>query len=85
MRQSDYRQFIFNLNQARDFLLIEKKLTTIYNTISFNGKLVRDEIESFFERCNLSATSYEIKEALEIVLKRKFIHLFDNLWIECFR
>jgi hypothetical protein len=91
MRQSEYRQFIFNLNQARDFLLIEKsfftkfsfllifvfcffiELTTIYKTISFNDKLDEEELERFFECCDLTATPYEIQEALEAVLQRKFI------------
>jgi hypothetical protein len=29
IRESEYRQFIFNLNQARDFLMMEKSLFSI--------------------------------------------------------
>jgi hypothetical protein len=35
MRQSEYRQFIFNLNQARNFLIFEKSLFFIYLKIIF--------------------------------------------------
>ncbi|CAF3281523.1 unnamed protein product [Rotaria socialis] len=69
MRQSENQQFLFNINQAKDFLTTEKKLTTIYKKLSFNDKLDRNELEKFFECCDLSATSYEIDEALESVLQ----------------
>ncbi|CAF1125311.1 unnamed protein product [Rotaria sp. Silwood1] len=69
MRQSEYKQFIFNINETRDFLTTEKRLTTIFKTLSFNDKLDANELEKFFECCDLSATSYEIKEALDYVLQ----------------
>ncbi|CAF0847000.1 unnamed protein product [Adineta steineri] len=69
IRQSDRQQFHFTRDQAKDFLTTEKKLTTIYNTISFNDKLDQNEVETFFQCCDLSATSDEIKQALKAVLK----------------
>ena len=87
MRQSEYRQFIFNLNQARDFLVFEKsffriflflrldfsliELTIIFNALSFNEKLEPYELEQFFEACDLSVTPGEIEEALQAVLQSK--------------
>ncbi len=61
--------FLFYLFKILFFLI---ELTTIYNTLSFNDKLDREELEKFFECCDLSATNYEIQEALETVLQRKF-------------
>lgn len=87
IRQSEYRQFIFNLNQARDFLVFEKsfffilfffdrsfsfvELTIIFNALSFNEKLEPYELENFFESCDLSVTPGEIEEALQAVLQSK--------------
>ncbi len=92
MRESEYRQFVFNLDQTRDFLVIEKslfrflfnfnfylyfliELTTIFNALSFNEKLEPNELENFFESCDLSATTYEIQEALQTVLQCKFCRI----------
>ncbi|UJR29408.1 hypothetical protein I4U23_010620 [Adineta vaga] len=69
MRESKYGQFHFSRDQAKDFLTTEKKLTTIYNTMSFNDKLDQDEIEHFFQCCDFSATSNEIQQALKAVFK----------------
>ncbi|CAF1265204.1 unnamed protein product [Adineta ricciae] len=69
LRESKNRQFHFTRDQAKDFLTTEKKLTTIYNSMAFNDKFDKEEIEHFFECCDLSATSGEIQQALTAVLK----------------
>jgi hypothetical protein len=48
------------------------ELTTIYNTLSFNDKLDQNELEKFFDCCDLSATPYEIQQGLDAVLICKF-------------
>ena len=92
IRQSDYQKFVFDLDQARNFLIVEKslfffnyylicqvylricwyfvlELKTIYKALALalDDKLDRSDMEKFFECCDLSATSYEIQEALENV------------------
>jgi hypothetical protein len=86
MRHSEYRQFVINLDQARDFLIIEKsslnfiwffvygfssllELSTIYDALSFNDKLDQNELEKFFEACDLSVIPSEIQEALQSVIR----------------
>jgi hypothetical protein len=68
-----YFEFFF-LNIFSFVAFIE--FTTIYDTLSFNYKLDQNELENFFECCDLSATPYEIEEALETVLQCNFYLVF---------
>jgi hypothetical protein len=57
------------------------ELTTIYNTLSFNDKLDQNELEKFFDCCDLSATPYEIQQGLDAVLQCKLSFFLSILLI----
>ena len=47
------------------------ELEVIFQSLSFNDKLDDNELELFFERCDLSASKGELEEAARIVLQRR--------------
>ncbi|CAF1178905.1 unnamed protein product, partial [Didymodactylos carnosus] len=72
LRGVEKPKFVFNTSEARAFLIHEKKLTTICKALSFNNKIDVADITKLFEYCDLSASNYEIKEALDAVALRRF-------------
>ena len=49
------------------------ELEVIFQSLSFNDKLDENELEMFFERCDLSASKGAIEEATRIVLQRRIL------------
>lgn len=76
---SSREKFVRLVEEVPCFALrMDLELEVIFQSLSFNDKLDENELEMFFERCDLSASKGEIEEATRIVLQRRILPLLSS-------